>query len=128
MEVIFLIISRIMNWVRSQFLNINFKRGSRTPELSKVEFIVTWAAVMMFLVKLVFLLCLINLVHSLKTFGKSLKSNCEEELCFSFDFLTMVSSKQIFFPFLTCSSSPSNFIPIAYSIIVSAFSVFSNMI
>ena len=42
--------------------------------------------------------------------------------CFSLSFLTMASSKQIFFfPFLTCSSSPSNFTPIAYNVIVSAF-------
>ena len=83
----FFIISRIINWVTSQFLNINFKRVSRTPALSKVQFIVTWAAITMFLVKLVFLLSLINIAHSLKSFGKSLKSNCEEELCFSLGFL-----------------------------------------
>ena len=85
----FFIISRIMNWVTSQFLNINFKSGSRTPALSKVEFIVTVAAITMFLFKLVFLLShsnLINIAHSLKRFGKSLKSNCDEELCFSLDF------------------------------------------
>ena len=93
----FFIISRIINWVTSQFLNINFKSGSRTPALSKVEFIVTGAAITMFLVKLVFLLSLINIAHSLKSFGKSFESNCEEELCFSLGFLTMVSSKQIFF-------------------------------
>ena len=79
----FFIISRIINWVTSQFLNINFKSGSRTPALSKVEFIVTGAAITMFLVQLVFLPSLINIAHSLKSFGKSLKSNCEEELCFS---------------------------------------------
>ena len=77
------IISRIINWVQSQFLNINFKSGSRTPALSKVEFIVTGAAITMFLVQLVFLLSLIHIAHSLKCFGKSLKSNREEELCFS---------------------------------------------
>ena len=41
----FFIISRIINWVPSQFLNINFKSGSRTPVLSKVEFIVTGTAI-----------------------------------------------------------------------------------
>ena len=41
----------------------------------------------MFLVKLVFLLSLIKIAHSLKSFGKFLKSNCEEELCFSLGFL-----------------------------------------
>ena len=76
----FLIISRIINWVTCQSLNINFKGGSRTPALSKVEFIVTGAAITMFLVKLVFLLSLISIAHSLKSFGKSLKSSCEEEL------------------------------------------------
>ena len=35
------IISRIINGVTSPFLNINFKSRSRTPVLSKVEFIVT---------------------------------------------------------------------------------------
>ena len=34
-----------------------------------------------------FLLSLINIAHSLKSFGKSLKSNCEEELRFSLGFL-----------------------------------------
>ena len=92
-------ISRIINWVMSQFLNINFKSGSRMPALSKVELIVTGAAIIMFLVKLVFLLSLISIAHSLKSFGKSLKSNFEEELCFSFDFLTILSSKQIFSSF-----------------------------
>ena len=99
----FFIISRIINWVTSQFLNINFKSGSRTPVLSKVEFIVTGGAIMMFLVKLVFLLPLINIAHLLNSFGKSLKSNCEEELCFS-----------------------SGFYPNRY-IIVSTFSIFSNI-
>ena len=79
----FFIISRIINWVPSQFLSINFKSGSRTLALSKVEFIVTGAAITMFLVQLVFLLSLITIAHSLKSFRKSLKSNCEEELCFS---------------------------------------------
>ena len=83
----FFIISRIINWVTSQFLNINFKSGSRTPALSKVEFIVTGAAITMFLVKLVFLLPLINIAHLLNSFGKSLKSNCEEEL-WTFGLLT----------------------------------------
>ena len=96
----FFIISRIINWVTSQFLNINFKSRSRTPALSKVEFIVTGAVIMFFLVKLVFLLSLINIAHLLKSFGKSLESNSEEELCFSLGFLTIVSSKQIFLSFL----------------------------
>ena len=52
----FSIIRRIINWVTSQFLNVNFKSGSRTSALSKVEFTVTGAAVTMFLVTLVFLL------------------------------------------------------------------------
>ena len=90
----FFIISRIINCITSQFLNINFKRGSRNPALSKVEFIVTGTAVTIFLVRLV---SLINIVHSLKSFEKSLKSSCEEELIFSLGFLTMVSSKQIIF-------------------------------
>ena len=80
------IINKLIKCVTSQFLNVNFKRGSRTPALFKVEFIVKGAAIMMFLVKLVFLLSLINIAHSLKSFGKSLKSNCEEELCFSLGF------------------------------------------
>ena len=63
----FLIISRIINWVTCQSLNINFKGGSRTPALSKVELIDI-------------LLSLISIAHSLKSFGKSLKSSCEEEL------------------------------------------------
>ena len=67
----FFIIAKI-NWVTSQFLNMNFKSGSRTSVLSKVEFIVTGAAVTMFSVKLVLLLSLINIAHSLKIFGKSL--------------------------------------------------------
>ena len=90
----FFIISRIINCITSQFLNINFKRGSRNPALSKVEFIVTGTAVTIFLVRLV---SLINIAHSLKSFEKSLKSSCEEELSFSLGFLTMVSSKQIIF-------------------------------
>ena len=97
---IFFNISRIINWVTSQFLNINFKSRSRTPALSKVEFIVTGAVIMFFLVKLVFLLSLINIAHLLKSFEKSLESNSEEELCFSLGFLTIVSSKQIFLSFL----------------------------
>ena len=92
-------ISRIINWVRSQFLNINFKSGSRTPALSKVEIILTGATIMMFLVKLVFLLSLINIAHSLKSFGKSLESSCEEKMCFSMGFLTIVSCEQIFLSF-----------------------------
>ena len=47
---------------RSQFLNTNFKSGSRTPALSNVEFIVKGAAITMFLVKLVFLLYLSSVV------------------------------------------------------------------
>ena len=90
----FFIISRIINCITSQFLNINFRRGSRNPALSKVEFIVTGTAVTIFLVRLV---SLINIAHSLKSFEKSLKSSCEEELSFSLGFLTMVSSKQIIF-------------------------------
>ena len=66
-------INKIINWVTSQFLNINFKSGSRTPVLSKVEFIVTGGAIMMILVKLVFLLPLINIAHLLNSFGRSLK-------------------------------------------------------
>ena len=62
----FFIISRIINWVTSQFLNINFKSRSRIPALSKMEFIVMGTAIMMFLVKLMFLLSLINIAHSLK--------------------------------------------------------------
>ena len=69
----FFIISRIINRVKSQFLNINFKSGSGAPALAKVEFIVTGAAIMMLLVKLVFPLSLMNIAHSLKSFGKSLK-------------------------------------------------------
>ena len=60
------------------------------------------AAITMFLVKLVFLLPLINTAHLLNSFGKSLKSNCEEEL-FSLGFY------------------PNRYI------IVSAFSIFSNI-
>ena len=115
----FFIISRIINWVTSQFLNINFKSGSRTPALSKVEFIVTGAAITMFFVKLVFLLYLSSVVPEIY-FGMQLYVD---------GFVTMVSSKQIFFfLFSTYSSSPSNFTPIANNIIVSAFSIFSNMI
>lgn len=57
--------------------------GSRIPALSKVEFIVAGAAIMMFSAKLVFLLSLpssINITHLLKILGKYLKSNCEEKL------------------------------------------------
>ena len=95
----FLNISRIINWVWSQFLNINFKSRSRTPALSKVEIILTGAAIMIFLVKLVFLLSLINIAHSLKSFGKSLESSCEQELCFSKGFLTIVSFEQTLLSF-----------------------------
>ena len=79
----FFIINKIIKWVTSQFLNANFKSGPKTPALSKVEFIVTGADITMFLVTLVLLLSLINIAHSLNSFGKSLKSNPEEELCFS---------------------------------------------
>ena len=82
----FFIINKIIKWVTSQFLNVNFKSGPRTPALSKVGFIVTVAAITMFLFKLVFLLSLINIAHSLKSFGKSLKSNWEDERCFSLGF------------------------------------------
>ena len=85
----FFIISRIINWVTSQFLNINFKSGSRTPALSKVEFIVTGAAITMFFVKLVFLLYLSSVVPEIY-FGMQLYVD---------GFVTMVSSKQIFFSF-----------------------------
>ena len=68
------IISRIINWVTSQFLNINIKSWSRTSALPKVVFIVTVAAIMIFLVKLVFLLSLINIAHSLKR-SRSWKKN-----------------------------------------------------
>ena len=86
---IFFIINRIINWVTSQFLNINFENGSKKPALSKVEFIVT--AITMF---------------------------------FHYGFIKI----DLFFLFLTCSSSPSNLTPIANNIILSAFSIFSNMI
>ena len=58
----FFIINRIINWVTSQFLNISFKSGSRTPASPRVEFIVTGAAITMFLVKLVYLLYLSSVV------------------------------------------------------------------
>ena len=70
-----------------QFLDLYFNSGFRTPLLSKVEFIVTGAVIPMFPAKLVFLLSLINITHLLKIFWKHLKSNCEEELCFSLGFL-----------------------------------------
>ena len=73
----FFIIKKVINWVTSQSLNINFKSGSRTHVLSKVEFIVAGAAITMFSVKLAFLLPLINIAHWLKSFGKSTKSNFE---------------------------------------------------
>ena len=47
----FFVVSRIINWGTSQFLNINFKSGSKTPALSKVKFITMGAAITMFLVK-----------------------------------------------------------------------------
>ena len=83
------IICRIINGVTSQFLNINFKSRSRTPALSKVEFIVTGAAITMFFVKLVFLLYLSSVVPEIY-FGMQLYVD---------GFVTMVSSKQIFFSF-----------------------------
>ena len=78
----FFIISRIINWVISQFLNINSESGSRTPALSKVEFIVTGAAVAMFSIKLMFLLYLSSVVPGI-SFGMYLYVD---------GFLTMVSS------------------------------------
>ena len=78
----FFIISRIINWVISQFLNINSESGSRTPALSKVEFIVTGAAVTMFSIKLMFLLYLSSVVPGI-SFGMYLYVD---------GFLTMVSS------------------------------------
>ena len=73
----FFIIKKVINWITSQSLNINFKSGSRTHVLSKVEFIVAGAAITMFSVKLAFLLPLINIAHWLNSFGKSTKSNFE---------------------------------------------------
>ena len=78
----FFIISRIINWVIPQFLNINSESGSRTPALSKVEFIVTGAAVTMFSIKLMFLLYLSSVVPGI-SFGMYLYVD---------GFLTMVSS------------------------------------
>ena len=92
-----LIIRRITKWVTSQFflfsvfkfqfLNINFKSGSKTPTFFNVEFIVTGAAILRFSAKLIFLIYRLNSMHLLKSFGKSLKSNCQEELWFSLSFL-----------------------------------------
>ena len=62
-------------------------RGSWTPALSKVEFIVTGAAITMFLVKLVLLLHLSSVVPEIY-FGMQLYVD---------GFVTMVSSKHIFF-------------------------------
>ena len=45
--------------------------------------------------KSVSLLSLINITHLLKMFGKSMKSNCEEELCFSLGFLSFKYSHAI---------------------------------
>ena len=59
---------------------LNFKSGSRTPALSKVEFIVTGAAITMFLVPGVSSISDKHCALSLKSFGKSFKINCEEEL------------------------------------------------
>ena len=93
--------------------------GSWNSALSKVEFIVTGAAITMFFVKLVLLLYLLSVVLEVY-FGMQLYVD---------GFVTMVSSRQIlFFLFLTFSSSPSNFTLIANNIIVGAFSIFSNMI
>ena len=63
--------------------------GSRTPALSKVEFSVMGAVITMFLVKLVFLLYPASVVPEIY-FGMHLYVD---------SFLTMISSKQIFFPF-----------------------------
>ena len=76
---------------RSQFLNTNFKSGSRIPALSNVEFIVTGASITMF-------------------------------------FNRGFTQSDLFFLFLTGSSSPSNLTAIATNIIVSLLSIFSNMI
>ena len=89
--------------------------GSRTPGLSKVEFIVTGAVVTMFLVKLVFLLYLLSLVPEIY-FGMHLYVDG-----FNHGFI----QTDLFVLFLTCSFSPSNFTPVANNIIVSAFSIFS---
>ena len=62
---------------------------TRTPASSKVEFIVTGAAIAMFLVKMVFLLYLSSVAPEIY-FGMHLYVE---------GFLTMVSSKQIFFSF-----------------------------
>ena len=93
--------------------------GFGTLALSKVEFIVMGAAITMFFVKLVLLLYLLSVVLEIY-FGMQLYVD---------GFVTMVSSRQIlFFFFLTFSSSASNFTLIANNIIVSSFSIFSNMI
>ena len=81
-----------------------------------MEFIVTGAAIKMFSVKLVFPLYLSSVFPEIY-FGMQLYAD---------GFVIMVSSKEILF--LTCSSSPSKFTPIANNTIVSAFSIFSNMI
>ena len=61
--------------------------GSRTPLLSKVSFIVAGAAITIFLATLVFLLYLSSVVPEIY-FGMQLYID---------GFVTMVSSKQIFF-------------------------------
>ena len=83
--------------------------GSWTPPLSKLELIVTGAAITMFFVKLVLLLYLSSVVPE-KDFGMQLYVD---------GFVTMFSSKQfVFSRFLTCSFSPSNFTLIANNVIV----------
>ena len=85
----FFIINRIINWVTSQFLNISFTSGSRTPASPRVKFIVTGAAITMFLVKLVYLLCLSSVVPEIY-----IRIHLYVD-----GFFTIVSCKQIFFPF-----------------------------
>ena len=84
----FFIINRIINWVTSQFLNISFKSGSRTPASPRVEFIVTGAAITMFLVKLVYLLYLSSVVPEIYIFVYTCTRRRYWKIC-----------KQIFFPF-----------------------------
>ena len=92
--------------------------GSRTPALSKVEFIVTGAAIAMFSVKLVFLLYISSVVPEINFCA------IVHRRFFNYGY---VQTNFVFLSYL-CSSSPSNFTPIANNIIVSAFSIFSNMI
>ena len=95
----FFINSRIINCITSQLLITNFKSGCRTPALSKVEFIVTGAAITMFLVKLVFLLYLSSVAWNIFWYATARRR------FFNNDFIRT----DLFFLFLTCSSSPSNF-------------------